>query len=90
MTTIEPVPSQAQLDLMNAAWSQTNINQTNNPGTIGMYGTSEKYYFYMTFKANPSDLWHEGSPTAKTFRILFQMGGQQSDWHGLTLKNSAV
>ena len=89
MTTIDPVPTTAQLALMNAAWSQTNINQTNNPGTIGMYGTSEKYYFYMTFKANPSDLWHDGT-TAKTFRILFQMGGQQSDWHGLTLKNSAL
>ena len=82
-TTIDPEPTTAQKDLMNKAWSQTNINQTNTPGTIGMYGTAEKYYFYMTFTANSSDLWHDGATQAKKFRILFQMGGQQSDWTGL-------
>ena len=90
MTAIEPKPTDAQLDLMNAAWSQTNINLSNTPGTIGMYGTAEKYYFYMTFTANKSDLWHDGSSVNKTFRILFQMGGQQSDWHGLKKKIDAL
>ena len=82
-TSITPVPTTAQLALMNKAWSQTNINQTNTPGTIGMYGTADVYYFYMTFTANPSDLWHDGATQAKKFRILFQMGGQQSNWTGL-------
>ena len=83
MTTITPEPLTAQLDLMDKAWSQTNINQSNTPGTIGMYGTANAYYFYMKFTANPSDNWHDGSTTTKKFRILFQMGGQQSDWTGL-------
>ena len=58
MTSITPVPSAAQTNLMNEAWSQTNINDANTPGTIGMYGEAEKYYFYMQFVANSSDNWH--------------------------------
>ena len=49
-----------------------------------MYGSDDKYYFYMEFVANPDDAWHDGN-TSKDFRIIFQMGGQQSDWAGLTL-----
>ena len=71
MTAIDPAPTQAQLDLMNKAWSQTNINNANTSGTIGMYGTNNAYYFYMTFVANSADGWEDGSSTSKKFRILF-------------------
>ena len=55
---IKPLPTAGQLDLMNKNWSQANINEENNPGTIGMYGTDEKYYFYMKFTCKGDDLWH--------------------------------
>ena len=84
MTTITPLPTTEQLTEMNRAWTQTSINEVSTPGTIGMYGTADKYYFYMTFTANSADAWHDGN-TSKDFRIIFQMGGQQSDWTGLTL-----
>ena len=84
MTTITPLPTTEQLTEMNRAWTQTSINEVATPGTIGMYGTDDKYYFYMTFKANSADAWQDGN-TSKDFRIIFQMGGQQSDWTGLTL-----
>jgi len=72
MTAISPAPTSAQLALMNTNWSQTNINETAKPGTIGMYGDSanDKYYFYMTFVANGTDEWHKAASTKK-FRILF-------------------
>ena len=73
--SISPNPSNSQMSEMNQAWTQTSINNANTPGTIGMYGTDDKYYFYMTFVANNDDAWHDGS-TAKDFRIIFQMGGQ--------------
>ena len=70
MTTITPLPSAAMIELMNTAWSQTNINAASTAGTIGMYGSDDKYYFYMTFIASTADAWHTTPPTKK-FRILF-------------------
>ena len=55
------------------------------PGTIGMFGTGEKYYFWMSFTANTSDLWYAAAASGgKDFILLFQMGDTQSDWTGVT------
>ena len=50
-----------------------------------MFGTDEKYYFYMKFTADADDLWQQASTSNKTFRMLFQMGNTQSDWEGVKL-----
>ena len=57
-----------------------------------MYSKNDVYTFYMFFKANDSDAWWEVSSVTddtcttagiKNFRVMFQMGDDDSDWQGL-------
>ena len=80
-----PLPTNAQLTLMNTSWTATSVTNDGQPGTIGMYGTDDKYYFWMDFTASDSDLWHASGASPKDFILLFQMGDTQSDWTGVTL-----
>ena len=48
-----------------------------------MFGTGEKYYFYLQFYAQASDLWYQASTLNKDFILLFQMGDTLSEWTGV-------
>ena len=50
-------PTESQIGPMNTSWSTTDVNQNHVPGTIGMYGNNENYYFYFNFRANDADAW---------------------------------
>lgn len=89
MASISPVPNTDQLALMNTQWKQTLVTDTNSAGTIGMFGQSEKYYFYMKFTANSDDKWYQANLKNKTFMLIFQMGDTQSEWTGVQLALTA-
>lgn len=40
------VPTDAQKTLMYTKWTASNITHDGTEGTIGMFGTDDKYYFY--------------------------------------------
>ena len=75
-------PTEAQIGPMNTSWSTTDVNQNHVPGTIGMYGNAESYYFYMNFRANDADAWWT-TATNKNFVLLFQDGKSDTKWRGV-------
>ena len=70
-TEFLPQPSSAQINMMDQTWSETNVNTDGTLGTVGMFGTSNKYYFWMSFLANDLDQWWDASVQTKEFRVLF-------------------
>ena len=81
MQDVSPYPSEAARELMKQNWEQTSVTSDN--GTIGMFGTNEKYYFFMKYEAESSELWYQGSTQEKDYILLFQMGDTQSEWTGV-------
>ena len=79
--SISVVPTADQVAMMLTTFEESEI--TESPGTIGMFGQDNDYYFYMTFEAYQSDQWWSASVQVKTFRLLFQMGDSLSDWTGI-------
>lgn len=73
--SISTKPSSAQKLLMETSWNAQDINTTDRPGIIGMFGNrngwrDKEYFFYMEFSANALDTWWE-TDTNKQFILLF-------------------
>ena len=70
-----PTISETSLALMNLAWTQTSITQSDTLGIMGMYGVAgdpvDKYYFYMQFTADSDDAWWDTTVLEKHFRVIF-------------------
>ena len=85
---------------MNSNWSATGITKTSSSGIVGMFGyeigdnddcpwgedngvCDDEYYFYMKFWPIV-DIFNTQDAI---FRVIFQVGGDLSDWAGVYYKN---
>lgn len=77
-------PGYEDIGDMDNTWVSIGTTRTDTTGTIGMFGAESSYYFWMEFDTDADDTWWLGATSGPyNFRVLFQMGDDQSEWTGV-------